>query len=97
MFDGRKIVVTPGLVELGKEENLANFELGKTLANHADMVIVVGKHNAQMIINGLLENGMDRENIKFAKSLNRGNEVLNDIMKEGDVVLFENDLPDNYN
>ncbi len=97
MFDGRKIVVTPGLVELGKEENLANFELGKTLANYADMVIVVGKHNAQMIINGLLENGMDRENIKFAKSLNRGNEVLNDIMKEGDVVLFENDLPDNYN
>ena len=90
MFDGRKIVVTPGLVELGKEENLANFELGKTLANHADMVIVVGKHNAQMIINGLLENGMDRENIKFAKSLNRGNEVLNDIMKDGDVVLFEN-------
>ena len=40
---------------------------------------------------------MNKENIKFAKSLNRGNEVLNDIMKEGDVVLFENDLPDNYN
>lgn len=97
MFDGRKIVVTPGLVELGKEENLANFEFGKTLAEHSDMVIIVGKHNALMIINGLLENGMSRENIKFAKSLNKGNEILNDVMKEGDVVLFENDLPDNYN
>ena len=60
------------------------------------MVIVIGKHNAQMIINGLLEGGMDRENIRFAKSLNRGNEVLNGLIKEGDVVLFENDLPDNY-
>ena len=58
---------------------------------------MIGKHNAEMIINGLLESGMDRENIKFASSLNKGNKILNEIMKEGDVVLFENDLPDNYN
>ncbi len=96
-FEGRKIVVTPGLVELGKDENLANFEMGKVLAKHADMVVVVGKHNAVMLINGLVEGGMGRENIKFAKSLNKGNELLNGIMQEGDVVLFENDLPDNYN
>ncbi len=96
-FDGRKIVLTPGLVELGKMENVANMEMGKTLAKHADMVIVIGKHNAEMLINGLLDGGMARENIKFAKSLNKGNEILNGIIKEGDVVLFENDLPDNYN
>ncbi len=96
-FNGRKIVLTPGLVELGKEEGLANFEMGKELAKHADMVVIIGKHNAVMLINGLVEGGMDRENIKFAKSLNKGNELLNEIMQEGDVVLFENDLPDNYN
>lgn len=96
MFEGRKIVVTPGLIELGKMENIANFEMGKTLARNADIVIVIGKHNAQMLINGLLEGGMPRENIRFEKSLKRGNDTLNDMMKEGDVVLFENDLPDNY-
>ncbi len=96
-FKGRKIVVTPGLVELGKDEGLANFEIGKLMAKHADMVVVIGKHNAVMLINGLVEGGMDRENIKFAKSLNKGNELLNGIMQEGDIVLFENDLPDNYN
>ncbi len=96
-FKGRKIVLTPGLVELGKAENLANFNLGKILAAHADIVIVVGKHNAEMLINGLKEGGMPRENIKFAKSLNKGNALLNEIVEEGDVVLFENDLPDNYN
>ncbi|MBQ9734985.1 MAG: UDP-N-acetylmuramoyl-tripeptide--D-alanyl-D-alanine ligase [Clostridia bacterium] len=96
-FKGRKIVLTPGLVELGKAENLANFNLGKILAKHADIVIVVGKHNAEMLINGLKEGGMPRENIKFAKSLNKGNALLNEIVEEGDVVLFENDLPDNYN
>ncbi len=96
-FKGRKIVLTPGLVELGKIENVANLELGRTLAKHADIVIVIGTHNAEMIINGLKEGGMDLENIKFARTLNKGNELLNGIMQEGDVVLFENDLPDNYN
>ena len=96
-FEGRKIVLTPGLVELGKMENVANLEFGKTLATHADIVIVIGKHNAEMLINGLIDGGMNRENIKFAKSLNKGNALLNEIMVEGDVVLFENDVPDNYN
>ncbi len=96
-FDGRKIVLTPGLVELGIDEGLANFEMGKTLAKHADIVIVIGRHNAETLINGLLDAGFDRENIIFAKNLNKGNQELNKIMKDGDVVLFENDLPDNYN
>ena len=96
-FKGRKIVVTPGLVELGKMQSIANFEMGKTLAKHADLVIVIGKHNAVMLINGMIDEGMEREHIKFAKNLNKGNQMLNEIIKEGDVVLFENDLPDNYN
>ncbi len=96
-FKGRKIVLTPGLVELGKMENVANFEFGRTLSSHADLVIVIGRHNAEMLIKGLLDGGMPRDNIKFAKSLNKGNALLNQIMMEGDVVLFENDLPDNYN
>jgi UDP-N-acetylmuramoyl-tripeptide--D-alanyl-D-alanine ligase len=96
-FEGRKIVLTPGLVELGKEENISNFKMGKILASHADIVIITGKQNAEMLINGLLEGGMDRDKIIYAKSLKKGNEELNQILEEGDVILFENDLPDNYN
>ena len=96
-FSGRKIVLTPGLIELGKMSNLLNFEFGKLLAKHADIVIIVGKTNAEMLLSGLLEGGKSRDNIYFEKSVTRGNEVLNSILKEGDVVLFENDLPDNYN
>ncbi|MBP5466538.1 MAG: hypothetical protein J6Y43_03135 [Clostridia bacterium] len=96
-FVGRKIVVTPGLVELGKIENITNFEFGKTLAKHADIVIVVGKHNAEMIINGLVESGFSKDKVIFTKNLKRGNDELNAIMQKGDIVLFENDLPDNYN
>ena len=96
-FKGRKIVLTPGLVELGKMENVENLKFGKLLASHADIVIIIGKHNAEMLINGLIDGGFNRENIKFARTLNKGNAMLNEIVEEGDVVLFENDLPDNYN
>lgn len=97
MFEGRKIVLTPGLVELGKEENLANLQMGKILASHADIVIITGKQNAEMLINGLVDGGMAKDKIIFASSLKKGNIELNAIMQEGDVILFENDLPDNYN
>jgi UDP-N-acetylmuramoyl-tripeptide--D-alanyl-D-alanine ligase len=97
LFEGRKIILTPGLVELGKDENVANLEMGKLMAKHADQVIIIGRHNAEMILAGLLEGGMKKENIKFATNLNKGNKELNAMLKEGDIVLFENDLPDNYN
>ena len=95
-FDGRKIVMTPGLVELGARENIANFEFGKKLAKYADIVFVIGKHNAEMLISGLLEGGFKKENIVFAKNGQKGNNKLNGILSAGDVVLFENDLPDTY-
>lgn len=96
MFTGRKIVLTPGLVELGKIENAENFKFGKMLAGIADIVIIVGRHNAEALIAGLTEGGMDKASIRFSKNAKRGNDELNEIIKEGDVVLFENDLPDNY-
>lgn len=96
-FNGRKIVVTPGLVELGKDENVANYEMGKQLAVSADIVMVIGRHNAEMLIQGLYDGGKTNDDILFAKNLEKGNEKLNEILKEGDVVLFENDLPDTYN
>lgn len=96
-FEGRKIILTPGLVELGKDENLFNYEMGKEMASHADKVIIIGTHNAEMLIKGLVDGGFNREDIMFSKNLSRGNEELNSIIKSGDVVLFENDLPDNYN
>lgn len=95
-FNGQKIVVTPGLVELGKEEYKANFEFGKRMAQVANYVIIDGIINFDAISKGLEEGGFDMQNLLRAGSLNQAVEVLNTIAKPGDVVLFENDLPDNY-
>ena len=94
--NGKKIVVTPGLVELGPMEPEANFNFGKQLAEVCDYVIVVNEVNKAKIIEGLLDAGFDQNKIIPAISLIDAKLKLKDITEKGDVILFENDLPDNY-
>ena len=95
-FDGRKFVITPGLVELGKEQYNANFEFGKTLAKVCDYVIIDSTINFEAINAGLIEENFDKAHILRAGSLSQAVMVLNTLAQPEDVVLFENDLPDNY-
>lgn len=95
-FEGQKIIITPGLIELGQEEYKANFEFGKQMAEVADYVIIDGVINFEPISKGLESGGFDMKNLLRAGSLSQAVEVLNTFTKPGDVVLFENDLPDNY-
>lgn len=97
LFEGRrKIVVTPGLVELGKKEDIENIELGKRIAEVADIVVLVNKNQSENIKKGLLEKGFDEKNIHLQDSLFEVTEQFKSLLKNGDVVLLENDLPDNY-
>lgn len=93
---GNKFVITPGLVELGDKEKEENINFGKNLAHHADYVIVVNKTNKESINEGLVSEGFNEENILFAQTLIEARIMLKERAKKGDVVLFENDLPDNY-
>lgn len=95
-FKGQKIVITPGLVELGTEQFNSNFEFGINMAKVCDYVIIDSSINYDAISSGLIFGGFDETKILQAASLNQAVEVLTTIVKDGDVVLFENDLPDNY-
>ena len=95
-FEGRKIIVTPGLVELGADQKRLNYEFGKKIAKTCDIMIISAKHNAEMLIHGFTDAGKEKENIHYAKNLVKAKEVLSSIVTEGDIVLFENDLPDIY-
>ena len=94
--DRRKIVVTPGLVELGKREKIENIELGKRIADVADIVILVNKNQSENIKQGLIESGFDDKNIYLQDSLFEVTNQFKTLLQSGDVVLLENDLPDNY-
>ena len=96
LFSGNKIVVSPGLVELGNMEYTENQKFGEKIAKVANKVIVVNKTNRKAIIEGLQKGGFDENNIILAESLDEAKTKIKEILTGDDVVLFENDLPDNY-
>lgn len=93
-FGGKKIVVTPGLVELGERQEFANEELGKKIAEVADVVVITGKTNAEAVSRGLSFK-MSENAIMFADTATAAVQTLGGI-KTGEVCLFLNDLPDSF-
>ncbi len=97
MSDCERILVTPGMVELGEREYDLNFELGEFAAGCCDAAILVGERQAPPIKAGLLKKGYPEDKIYVVRSLNEGIGIaygLNQGRKR--VILLENDLPDNY-
>lgn len=94
--DGRRIVVTPGMIELGERQAELNEELGRHIARNSDIAIVVGQYNRESIVKGIKEEGFDLEDLYEVASFNEAQSVLAGIMKSGDTVLYENDLPDSF-
>ena len=95
-FPGRRIIITPGMVELGGEEAAFNRAFGEQMARSVDIAILVGRKHTQPIVDGLLAKAFPQENIHVVSSLDESTKVLHAMMRAGDVVLYENDLPDNY-
>ena len=96
-FDGRKIIVTPGMVELGADEDRYNYEFGRQMASCVDEAYLIGRKHTEPIQKALLENGFDSEHIHICDSLNEASHMLAASGQKGDVILYENDLPDHYN
>lgn len=92
----RKIYVTPGLVEMGKETRKVHEELGRLLAPVADLVILIQNSVTDFIISGLQEKNFDKQNIIIFNSPLELQEKIKDIIRPNDVILFQNDWPDNY-
>ncbi|MDR2657854.1 MAG: UDP-N-acetylmuramoyl-tripeptide--D-alanyl-D-alanine ligase [Oscillospiraceae bacterium] len=96
-FPPRRILVTPGMVELGEEQDALNRAFGESMKDSVDVVILVGARRTQPIFDGLKASGFDMSAIHQAEDLNAAQAILSKTLKAGDTVLFENDLPDNYN
>jgi len=95
-FPGRHVVVTPGLVEQGEREEELNCRFGQQMGAVVDVAILVGPKRTTPIARGLLSVGFDEDNLNVVKSLAEAQKLIAQIARPGDVILFENDLPDNY-
>lgn len=97
LFDACRILVTPGMVELGAKQEELNFEFGQEAAKSCDYIVLVGKEQTKPIYNGIKDAGYDMNNVYVADGL--GDALANVQAYQTDkkkVVLLENDLPDNY-
>lgn len=98
MFDGFKILATPGFVELGEAEDEANFRLGAQAAGVCDFVILAGERQTRSLRRGLASQGYPEGQIAVAETLADVFAAAEGLEAGGrpKILLLENDLPDNY-
>lgn len=98
LFDGYKILVTPGMVELGEKQDELNRSFGKNASEVCDYVVLVGQKQAVPIKAGLLDGGYDENKIFVANTINDALTHVYALSSGGrkKIILLENDLPDNY-
>ena len=92
----RRLLVTPGMVELGELEAELNLRFGEQAGAVCDIAILVGQLRTAPIREGLAAAGMDSESIHVVRDIAEATTLLGTVTRAGDVVLFENDLPDTY-
>lgn len=95
-FDENKIVITSGLVELGKLEHEENKLLGREIADVANLVILIGKNRCKPIIEGLREASFSQDKVIISEDFTSATNELKANVRLGDTVLFLNDLADIY-
>ncbi|MDO4765101.1 MAG: UDP-N-acetylmuramoyl-tripeptide--D-alanyl-D-alanine ligase [Eubacteriales bacterium] len=94
--NGNKIVMTPGMVELGSEDEAIHYEFGKHMAECVDYAILVGESKTKDIKRGLEAAAFPAEKIHVVKDVFAGFAKAKELIQDGDILLIENDLPDNY-
>lgn len=95
--DGQRIIITPGMIELGEIQEEKNYEFGQQIGEaKLDLVILVGKKQSRPIRKGIDSTGFDMENVQVVQSLSAANKLMQEYAKAGDIVLYENDLPDSF-
>ncbi len=96
MTGGKRIVITPGMIELGDKQYEYNQAFGRKIAGSADIAIIVGVYNRDAILSGLRDAGMDESKVHAVDTFGDAQRMLATLSAQGDAVLYENDLPDTF-
>ena len=87
---GRRVVVTPGLIELGQDQHAENLSLAQKVEASGAELVVVGRTNARALLGGYAKDARRFDTRDQAVAWVRSALVT------GDGVLYLNDLPDHY-
>ena len=93
-MNGKRIVLTPGMVDLGTAQFELNKAFGTYMKDTCDYVILVGKKQTEPIQEGLKEVGFPENQMTVAENLTEAFKVMYEVVEPGAFVLIENDLPE---
>ena len=94
LMNGKKIIVTPGMIELGSIEDEENRKFGEYIADVCDEVILIGKKQTHAIQEGLKHKKYDEAHIHILENVIDAFPLINKLKGSATYVLLENDLPD---
>ena len=97
MMPGTKIVVTPGMIELGDSQYEENKKLGVYITEKVDYVILIGKEQTKPIYEGLIEGKFSEDKIHILNDVKDAFPLMKKLENGETYVLLENDLPDLFN
>lgn len=97
LMDGKKIIVTPGMIELGSEQYNINKKFGEYISEVCDEVILIGETQTKPIYDGLIEKGYNKKKIHILNDVKKAFPLMESLSKKDTYVLLENDLPDIFN
>ncbi|MBQ9181207.1 MAG: UDP-N-acetylmuramoyl-tripeptide--D-alanyl-D-alanine ligase [Bacilli bacterium] len=97
MMPGKKIIVTPGMIELADLQYELNKKFGTYIADVCDEVILVGREQTKPIYDGLIEKKYSVEHIHILQDVKEAFPLMQKLDEGNTYVLLENDLPDIFN
>ena len=93
----KRVIVTPGMIDLGKRQDEINYEFGKYMKGKADLVLLVGEKQTSEIYRGLKDAKFDMDNVLVFKTVKEAFAYIYKNLSSKDSILLENDLPDAFN
>ena len=97
-MQGVRILITPGMVELGDKQYEYNYNFGEVAAKNADYIFLVNKQQTLPIYNALMDQKYPSGKVEVVDDFNTAMEKARKVENNGKekYILIENDLPDNY-
>ena len=93
LFPGKKAIIMPCLIELGRSSKEVHYAIGKKIAQVYDLAIIVTGDRFDDVKNGAIGAGMKRENIVFLENPVKIHNLIKKRLASGDALLLEGRLP----
>lgn len=93
---GKRLLITPGMIELGDLQDGENRKLGVLASERATDIILIGSEQTKPVFEGIRSTGYDMTRVQVYETLAESVAWYRQNLRAGDTVLFLNDLPDTY-